>query len=65
LALPGLLRWRRLVQGSRRVPDSEVIRWTCGRFETPLLDSPLARRVNPMIERYRRLVLKILATTGA
>jgi GT2 family glycosyltransferase len=65
LALPALLRWRRRVQRRRRVPDSIVIRWTCGRFETPLLDSPLARAVNPLIELYRWVVLKLLSITGA
>jgi GT2 family glycosyltransferase len=64
LGLPVLLRWRRLVQRTRRVPDSDVIKWTCARFETPLLDSPLARRVNPLTERYRCLALKLLGATG-
>jgi GT2 family glycosyltransferase len=59
-SLPELLRWRRHVQGSRRVPDSELVRLMCGRFETALLHSPAALKANPLVVRYRQALLRIL-----
>jgi GT2 family glycosyltransferase len=63
-ALPELRRWRRRVQASRRVPDSELLVRMPARFETALLHSPLALRVNPVIVRYRLVLLRVLRAAG-
>ncbi|MEA2394414.1 MAG: hypothetical protein QOJ82_2305 [Solirubrobacteraceae bacterium] len=57
---PALVRWRRFVQGSRRVPDRELLDDFAGEIATPLLQHPLLGVVNPWLERYRRLVLRSL-----
>jgi GT2 family glycosyltransferase len=59
-ALPALVRWRRRVQRSRAVPDREILRATVGRMETPLLRSPMLAVANPIMERYRRVLLAAL-----
>ena len=53
-------RWRTWVQAHRRVSDREVLVLFSGGVETDLLDSALLRRVNPWLERYRRIVLAVL-----
>jgi GT2 family glycosyltransferase len=58
--LPELLRWRRRVQGLRRVPDDRLLPSFCGAVRTPLLQSTVLRRVNPWLERYRSVVLFLL-----
>ena len=63
-ALPELLRWRRRVQAGRRTRDSELAELMVARFQTPLLDSPLVLRLNPLIVRYRAVLLWILRATG-
>ena len=63
-ALPELLRWRRRVQAARRVHDSELLELSVGRFQTPLFDSPLVLRLNPLIVLYRAALLRILHATG-
>lgn len=63
--LPAMLRWRRRVQHSRRMPDSALIARMRGRFETPLLDSPATRRVNPLIAGYRLTLLWTLRAVRA
>lgn len=60
----GLLAWRRVVQTGRRVGDRELVALMCGRFETALLPSPIALRVNPLMVLYRQIVLRILAAAG-
>jgi GT2 family glycosyltransferase len=63
-ALPELLRWRRRVQAGRRGRDSELLELMVARFQTPLLDSPLILRLNPLIVLYRAVLLRILRATG-
>jgi GT2 family glycosyltransferase len=63
-SLPELLRWRRSVQRTRRVPDSELVALMTARFEPALLKSPAALRVAPLMEIYRRAVLRVLRATG-
>jgi GT2 family glycosyltransferase len=63
-SLPELIRWRRRVQASRRVPDSEVLRFMTGRFQTALLHSPAAARAGSMMELYRQAMLRLLPVTG-
>lgn len=63
--LPAMLRWRRLVQQSRRMPDSALIAFMRGRFETALLDSSAMRRINPLIDGYRLALLWILRAVRA
>jgi GT2 family glycosyltransferase len=60
VALPELLRWRREVQRSRRVGDSELLGLMCGRFDTPLLDSAIVGAANPLMALYRRILRRIL-----
>jgi GT2 family glycosyltransferase len=60
--LPEMLRWRRLVQRSRRIGDREIVERMCGRFETSLIDSALTSRANPLLAAYRRAMLAILRT---
>jgi GT2 family glycosyltransferase len=55
-----ILRWRRAVQRERRVGDAELLERFRGGVETELLDSALLRRVNPLLDGYRRLVLSLL-----
>ncbi len=52
------------MQASRRARDSELLELMVARFETPLLDSPLVLRVNPLIVVYRAVLLRILRATG-
>ena len=55
-----LIRWRRAVQAGRHVSDYEVLRLFSAGIETDLLDSRPPRWVNPLMERYRTLVLALL-----
>jgi GT2 family glycosyltransferase len=59
-ALPALVRWRRRVQASRVVPDSDLLEASAARMDTPLLRSPLLHVGNPLLERYRAAVLALL-----
>jgi GT2 family glycosyltransferase len=52
--------WRRRVQRLRRVDDVVLIRQMRGAVRTPLLNSPMLRFVNPIMELYRRLVIRAL-----
>lgn len=63
-AFPELLRWRRQVQRTRRASDRDIVALMCGRFETPLLESAVARRLNPLLALYRRSLLRILTAAG-
>ena len=63
--MPELLRWRRTVQASRRVGDSEIVRLMSGRFETSLVQSRLASRLNPLIARYQRAMRSLLRLLGS
>jgi GT2 family glycosyltransferase len=57
---PRLIRWRRSVQMRRSVPDYWVLRKFLGGVQTQLIDTGLLRLANPLMERYRRLVLCLL-----
>ncbi len=63
--LPELLTWRRTVQSSRRVADSEIVRLMSGRFETSLVQSWLASRLNPLIASYQRAMQSLLRLLDA
>jgi GT2 family glycosyltransferase len=60
-----LRRWRRFVQGSRRVSDRALLGRFVGEIHTPVLDGPLLRTVNPWLARYRRLALWLLRADRA
>jgi hypothetical protein len=55
-----LARWRRQVQAHRAVADRAIVASMRGEMSTPLVESPMLDRVNPWMERYRRLVLRLL-----
>lgn len=57
-------RWRASVQATRRVPDSELIERFRGGVETELIDSAMLPLVNPLLEAYRRMVLRLLRLCG-
>jgi GT2 family glycosyltransferase len=57
---PELVRWRRSVQATRSVSDYTVLELFSGGLETELIDAGLPRWVNPLMERYRRLVRVLL-----
>jgi GT2 family glycosyltransferase len=59
-----LKRWRRSVQAARRVSDYEVLKLFSAGIETDLIDSGPPHWVNPLMERYRRLVLRLLKWFG-
>jgi GT2 family glycosyltransferase len=61
---PDLIRWRRSVQTLRNVSDYRVLALFSAGIETDLLDIGLPRWVNPCMERYRRLVLRMLEHAG-
>jgi hypothetical protein len=55
-----VLRWRAQVQRGRATGDRPIVERMRGEMETPLVESGLLPRVNPWMERYRRLVLRFL-----
>jgi GT2 family glycosyltransferase len=55
-----MTRWRKQVQRTRRVPDSELLELMSGRFETALVHSPAVRALNPLTELYRQSLRLIL-----
>lgn len=55
-----LVRRRREVQATRAVSDRELLALATGRFDSPLAPSGAARAAGPLIERYRRVVLRLL-----
>jgi GT2 family glycosyltransferase len=57
---PALLRWRRHVQGARRVGDALVLGLFVGGIDTDLPEMGMPAWVNASLERYRRLVLRLL-----
>jgi GT2 family glycosyltransferase len=61
---PRLIRWRRSVQMRRSVSDYRVLCQFLGGIQTQLIDTRLPRWVNPCMERYRRLVLRLLEGSG-
>jgi GT2 family glycosyltransferase len=61
---PRLIRWRRFVQMRRSVPDYRVLGKFSGGIQTQLIDTRLPSWVNPWMERYRRLVLRVLERAG-
>jgi GT2 family glycosyltransferase len=61
---PTLIRWRRSVQAGRKVSDYRVLELFVAGIETDLIDTALPRCVNPCLERYRHLVLRLLKRSG-
>jgi GT2 family glycosyltransferase len=57
---PALIRWRRSVQAGRRVSDYRVLGLFSAGVETDLIDTGLPRWVDPCMECYRRVVLRLL-----
>ena len=57
---PELLRWRRSVQAARRVSDRQVLELFAGGIQTDLINTGMPRWVNPCMEGYRRLLLRVL-----
>jgi GT2 family glycosyltransferase len=55
-----LAAWRRGVQAQRTVGDRAIVELMRGEMDTPLVESPMLDRVNRWMERYRRLVLRLL-----
>jgi GT2 family glycosyltransferase len=55
-----LARWRRHVQAGRSVGDGEIVAAMRGEMHTPAVESALLERVNPLMERYRRIALGLL-----
>jgi GT2 family glycosyltransferase len=55
-----LVRWRRHVQGARRVGDASVLSLFVGGMDTDLPEMGMPAWVNAALERYRRLVLRLL-----
>ena len=53
-------RWRAGVQRGRLVGDRPIVERMRGEMQTPLVESGLLPRVNPSMERYRRVVLRFL-----
>ncbi len=60
LAAPQLVRWRRQVQATRRVPDSQILRLMTGRFETSLLNDPLPSMLNSALDLLRLSLIWVL-----
>lgn len=58
-----LRRRRRAVQATRRVPDGKLVARMTGRMDTALVDGGLASRVGPVLEAYRRVVVRLLGGT--
>lgn len=61
---PEMLGWRSAVQSQRVVGDAELIGLMTGVYDSELVDSPLVRGVNPVVERYRRGVVRVLELAG-
>ncbi len=55
---PAIASRRREVQATRRVGDRALLERSAGSMRTALIESRLLARVNPWMERYRRLVLR-------
>jgi GT2 family glycosyltransferase len=62
--IPQLIRWRRSVQAARNVSDYRVLELFSAGIDTELIDTGLPRWVNPGLEHYRRLVLRVLKQPG-
>jgi hypothetical protein len=58
---PELRRWRRSVQARRRVSDAVVLGAFAGGFESDLIDAGIPRWANGAMERYRDVVVRLLA----
>jgi GT2 family glycosyltransferase len=56
-----LRRWRRSVQARRRVSDGVVLGAFTGGFESDLIDAVVPRLANSAMERYRDVVVRLLA----
>jgi GT2 family glycosyltransferase len=57
---PRLMHWRRSVQMARSVSDYRVLGKFSGGVQTQLIDTHLPCWVNPCMELYRRVVLRLL-----
>ncbi len=52
-------RWRRFVQGRRSVSDAEVLAPMTASLSNPLVQAPMLWLVEPVLEGYRRLVVRV------
>jgi GT2 family glycosyltransferase len=57
-----LLRWRKAVQEHRRISDGQVLSLFVGGVATSLLEEGPPRWINLVLERYRRVVLRLLGS---
>jgi GT2 family glycosyltransferase len=60
---PELIAWRRKVQATREISDYEVMRLFCASMQTGLIDTRLPGWVEPLLDRYRHVLLSLLAWT--
>lgn len=60
-SLRAVVRRRREVQALRVVSDRELLGLATGRFDSALAPSGAARAVGPLMEAYRRVVLRLLS----
>lgn len=58
-----LIRWRHSVQMTRNVSDYRILTRFLGGIQTQLIDTRLPSWVNPLLERYRRFVLRALESS--
>jgi GT2 family glycosyltransferase len=54
---------RRVVQATRRTSDAAIVARMTGRMDTALVEGGAAARVGPLLEAYRRLVVRFLGRT--
>ncbi|HEX7297886.1 MAG TPA: glycosyltransferase family 2 protein [Solirubrobacteraceae bacterium] len=59
-AAPAIADRRRAVQATRRVGDAEIMRRMTGAFATPLASPGLAGRLGPLLDLYRRWLVRRL-----
>jgi GT2 family glycosyltransferase len=55
-----LARWRRRVQAQRTVGDREIVELMSGEMRTPAVQSAMLERVNPAMERYRQIAMRLI-----
>jgi GT2 family glycosyltransferase len=54
---------RRAVQATRRTGDAAIVARMTGRMDTALVDGGIVARVGPLLEAYRRAVIRLLGRT--
>lgn len=60
-----LRRWRRHVQGLRRVSDAELLNAMTSALDTPLMRAPMVEALNPAMEAWRQSAMLVLRRLGA